>query len=177
MKIELRKINISLSLSEETTAFTADIYVDSKRIAYARNDGNGGSTHYSVYDAKDIPLLKKVETYCENLPDYTYPNYSLNDEPLTVKMNLEQFIDNLIDEELTKKEKAKFQKRLQKDMLTGICVGTDEAYGTWKFKITLADLLAKPNGKEALAKTIEKAKAGLKEGERILNTNIPAELL
>ena len=37
MNIELRKLKIVESMSEETTAFTADIYVDGYKSGYAKN--------------------------------------------------------------------------------------------------------------------------------------------
>ena len=39
MNIELKNIKIAEHLSEETTAFTADIFVNGKKVGYARNDG------------------------------------------------------------------------------------------------------------------------------------------
>jgi hypothetical protein len=176
MKIELKNIKIYSAMSEETTAFTADIYVNGEKVGYARNDGRGGCTDYTVYDVKHIPVINDAEKYCEKLPDYTYP-----DSTLTVKMTLEQFIDNIIDEEYSKKEKQRIARKLQKAMLTAVCVGTDLYYKTHSYTdgkrktIPLEEIIRKQPA--FLKGAIDKIKAGLMEGERILNTNIPAELL
>lgn len=42
MKIELRKIKLLKSLSEETPAYTADVYVDGKLFCHVSNHGHGG---------------------------------------------------------------------------------------------------------------------------------------
>lgn len=43
-RLTAKKMDVALNLSEETTAFTADIYMDGKRIGSAQNDGHGGNT-------------------------------------------------------------------------------------------------------------------------------------
>lgn len=44
MKIELKNVSYSARLSEETSAFTADVWIDGKKAGYARNHGTGGDT-------------------------------------------------------------------------------------------------------------------------------------
>lgn len=39
MKIELRRINHNAGLSEETSAFTAEVWIDGERAFEARNQG------------------------------------------------------------------------------------------------------------------------------------------
>jgi len=46
MKIELRSINYSAALSQETSAYTADIYIDGELAFHARNQGTGGADFY-----------------------------------------------------------------------------------------------------------------------------------
>ena len=46
MKIEIKNIKHSPSLSEETNAFTADIYVNGVKAGSAMNRGHGGCTDY-----------------------------------------------------------------------------------------------------------------------------------
>jgi hypothetical protein len=42
MKLSLKNLKVSEHLSEETTAFTATVYIDGERAFYARNQGHGG---------------------------------------------------------------------------------------------------------------------------------------
>ena len=46
MKIELRRITYSAALSQETSAYTADIYIDGELAFHARNQGTGGADFY-----------------------------------------------------------------------------------------------------------------------------------
>jgi hypothetical protein len=115
-------------------------------------------------------LLVQAEQYCLGLPPIKY-------ETFEIPMNLENKIDELFEEWLKAKEQAKLDKKLQKDMLTGLCLKTTNGYtqGTWKSgsrKLTINELLSVKNGREALKNSITKAK---EEGRVILNTNIPAE--
>jgi len=41
MKPELRKVKVYRGMSEETTAFTAQLWVDGEHIAYLKNDKRG----------------------------------------------------------------------------------------------------------------------------------------
>ena len=142
------------------------MYVNNVKVAYAKNDGHGGSTFYHAYEGKR-ELLKQAEQFCLGLPSvFNFP------------MNLEFKIDLLLEDWLKAKDQAKFDKKLQKDMLTSLCIKTPNGYTqlTWKSgsrNITIAELVSAPNGREVLKNAIAKAKA---EGKEVLNTNIPQHL-
>lgn len=173
MQIELKNIKFFEAMSEETNAFVADVYVNGKKVAYAKNDGHGGCTFYHAYEGKR-ELVKQAEQFCEALPPIKYSKY----RDFEIPMNLEHKIDELFEEWLKAKDQAKFDKKLQKDMLTGLCVKTPNGYtqATWKSggrNVTIAELVSVPNGRELLKNAIAKAKA---EGKEVLNTNIPQHL-
>lgn len=46
MKIELRRISHSAALSQETAAFTAEIWINGELAFHARNQGTGGADFY-----------------------------------------------------------------------------------------------------------------------------------
>lgn len=165
--IELKKIYFSERMSEETNAFTADIYVDGKKAGYAKNDGCGGSTYYHSYP-KCNSLIEMAETYCKQLPAI-----DLGDG-ISIENNLENFIDDLLDKYLIEKDKIKFQKKLEKDCLKGICYGNSNnlEYRVihWNGDWTIEKLLKTPKGYEVLEK---KVKELINNGETILNTNLP----
>jgi hypothetical protein len=170
MQIELKNIKFSEALSEETNAFVADVYVNKVKVAYAKNDGHGGCTFYHAYLGKG-EVVKQAEDFCKALPPLKYGGMEL-------PMSLEMKIDNLLSDWLKAKDQAKFDKKLQKDMLTSLCIKTPNGYTqlTWKSgsrNITIAELVSVPNGREVLKKTIAQAKA---EGKEVLNTNIPQHL-
>lgn len=68
-------------------------------------------------------------------------------------------------------ENEKFAKKLKKELVRSIVVGTEEAYGSysWKGIKDLSDLVKMGGGLAGLQATYEKAKAALKPGQRILN--------
>ena len=47
MKVELKKVKIAKFLSEETTAFSAQLWVDNEYIADVSNEGRGGNNRIS----------------------------------------------------------------------------------------------------------------------------------
>lgn len=63
MKVELKKIHYSASLSQETAAFVADVWVDGKLRGSVRNSGHGGP------DIVAPPsLAAEIEAYAKTLP-------------------------------------------------------------------------------------------------------------
>jgi hypothetical protein len=62
-RITLKKLKVSRSLSEETTAFTADVYFDGKMF-HASNRGNGGANSYHG----DRATIDAAEAYAATLP-------------------------------------------------------------------------------------------------------------
>jgi hypothetical protein len=168
MKIELKKLKISLALSEETTAFTADISVNGKVVGYAKNCGYGGSTDVMPYKKEDRPILEEAEAYCKTLP----PVQNIN-------MDLEFFIDLLVEEDMQKKENKKFNKKLIKLQETKLLFGAPNSgkVETLGFKnMTIAQIVATPQGRMQLAGIIHRELKDAKEGETILNTNIDFKL-
>ncbi|PYF74634.1 hypothetical protein [Pedobacter nutrimenti] len=54
MKIELKNIKYFDALSEETTLFNANLYIDGKKAGIVKNDGRGGSTFHMGTTAKGV---------------------------------------------------------------------------------------------------------------------------
>jgi hypothetical protein len=65
MLVELKNVRIAQFLSEETTAFSASVYIDGKRVASVENHGTGGNNmvHWADRDAE-----RAFETYVATLP-------------------------------------------------------------------------------------------------------------
>jgi hypothetical protein len=171
MKIELKNVKFYERMSEETNAFTADIFVNGKNVGYAKNDGHGGCTDYHHNSAKDREIIDAAEKHCLTLPPI---NYSFGE----IDMNLENKIDQLFEEWLKAKGENKLQKKLQKDMLEALCIKRDGGYEmlTWKsgkIPLTIAQMLRVENGKKMLRDKIAEMRG---QGRTVLNTNIPQEL-
>lgn len=176
MKIELKNVKINLTFSEETTMFKADLVINGVLAGEASNDGRGGCTFYSAitYNAKkqaflsdsererNKELIKQAEAFCRSLPKVRVEEYDFEYD-----MNLEHFIDDLVNEELDKKEKKKFEKKMVDSIMWGKPNGN--SYSQVKFKIPLAKV---PTAK--LQEVVDKYKKEFKQGEEFLNTNLEA---
>lgn len=163
MKIELKKLKIAEHMSEETTAFTADIFVNGKEAGYAKNDGHGGCTFYHPYEGKRS-LLEAAEKHCLTLPPIKYEGVL---GPMEIKMNMEHFIDQLVEDELKKKEQKKLEKKMVNTVMWGVLKGY--SYTQVKFKVPLAQI---PTAQ--LQGYIDKYKKDFEKGEQFLNTNLEA---
>lgn len=170
MKLELKNVKINEEFSEETLMFKADLYVNGKKCAYAYNDGRGGCTSYREYGIELRPLLAQAEAYCKTLPSkfHTY-----GEKTIEIKSNLEVWIDTIVYDISNKKEKAKFEKKKKKDMLTHLLYGSENGYKRigWG-KLNIEQLLNRNEGRAVLRKTITELE---QKGETILNTNLPKD--
>lgn len=171
MKIELKNLRIYNRMSEETIAFTADVYVNGKKVAYAKNDGQGGCTFYHPYPDADSALLGAAEVYCKGLPP---KKVELGSGIVDLPQSLESVIDTWVYRVDKEKAEQKHDKQLAKNMLKGVCYGSRESYKTLSWKgWTLPDLLKNDRGREIVKAKLLELTA---KGQNILNTNIPKEL-
>ena len=171
MEITLKNVKINTAFSEETICFTADVYVDGVKTAYARNHGHGGCTSIDHFDNPIAKLtLKIAEAYCKALPPV--PSEFFEDG---LPMDLEMLIDELVDAEDKKKFDKKQAKKIEKDIEKGIVYGVKGSDNykiiTWKNR-TIAQVLALPNGKAAIIKALADINAKLGKGETIWNTEL-----
>ena len=162
-RVKLKNIQFTEWNSEETHCFMGDIYFDNKKVGFCKNDGQGGQT-WCYSDDKSYDKFKELVTYCKNLPDIEYKEYSF-------KSNLENVVDKLFQDWLDKKH----DKSLLKDFSKGICVGTKNFYKVIELnvrgkKIKIEEILKTEQGVSFLKKLCEEKR---KEGLTVLNTNLP----
>ena len=178
MKIELKSIYHSVQLSEETEAFTANLYINGVHAGYAKNEGHGGNTDYYAKDEKGRELIRQAEEYCKNLPPIEYPADKYM-HAFSVNMDLEHYIDDLLNKYVEKKETAKFNAKLDKSMLKGIVYGVpNQSFWAITYIVPLVNVLAHPKGPLTVLQTIkDKVLPKLKDGNKLLNTNIPESII
>lgn len=176
MKIELKSIQYSEKLSEETNAFSANLYIGGIKAGTASNRGHGGSTSYHADDQKGQKLIDDAEVYCRSLPSEKFSEGGRDHE---LKMDLELYIDNILGKYLQEKEMQKYQKKLEKAMEKGIVAGVPDSYfEVWPFTLPIEKILQHPKGPEMIKNVIIKNIIPvLTEGKIILNTNIPQKML
>jgi hypothetical protein len=105
MKIELKNLKHYERLSEETNAFSADLYADGKFAATCKNDGRGGCIDFHTHGiGVDKTLLPLCEEYCKTLPSVIF---ELSGEPFNLPMDLELYVNLLVEESLLSKGNIK----------------------------------------------------------------------
>ncbi len=156
MKITIKKLKTMRS-HDGGVACDCDVCLNGKTFAMAQDDGWGGglfiqstgTDHDSYQSNKEV--LKKVEAYVKK----------------THNINLDEFVDNLIEAALN----AKVEKKLENDYKKGICIGENKnkfEIMHWKGYRNLQLLADTPRGKEVIQKAITDIK---KSGEKIINVD------
>ena len=162
MKIELKSIKFSEAMSEETNAFTADLYINGKKVGYCKNQGHGGCTDYNSNSPELRPIIKEAEEYCKALPKTKWKGMEFD-------QSLESVIDQLLEDWLKAREEKKFEKRMQTCILIGSTEENRSGYSYYNFKRPLSSVPV-----PQLQASVGRIKAKLNAGEAILNTNLTA---
>ena len=162
MDLQLKNVKFSEFMSEETNAFTADLWFRGKKIGYTKNDGQGGCTFTWAYDGMR-DQLNEAENYAKSLPAIVYKGVG-GREDFSLDSNLEHVIDRLFENWLETKEIKKQEKK-------GIYYEKPNGQRATTYWVgwTLKDLLNNPKGRGIIANAIFKLQ---KEGNTILNTNL-----
>jgi len=130
MNITLKSLKVCEWNSEETTCFTATMYVDGQRVCKVSNEGHGGPNMYMpVYNES---LLKKAQDFVGAIP---CKGYSFNHD-------LDTWLGDVM-------EKMEEEKQLKRWCRTKIVARTKDgkkgSYLVWKGQFT-------PQAKEILLK-------------------------
>ena len=161
MKIELKNVKFSEAMSEETNAFTADLYVNGKKAGYCKNTGQGGCTDYNANSPALRGVIAEAEAYCKALPKIKYGGMEFDQSLVSV-------IDQLLEDYLKAKETKKMEKRMETCILVGSPDENRGGYSYYNFKRPLS----------TVPKTYLQARVNhIKEendGNVILNTNLEA---
>lgn len=81
MQITLKNVKISASLSEETTAFTASLYLNGVARGTVSNRGHGDPIWFSDRQAE-----VELEAYAKTLPAFSDPRLGITDLPQSAEM-------------------------------------------------------------------------------------------
>jgi hypothetical protein len=102
MKIELKNVKIMQSLSEETTCYSATVYVNGKKAFAASNRGCGGADDYHVFDEA---LFAAADAWAREQPSKTYCD-------MLITSDLEIVIGNLLDAHMLAQEVKRLTKKI-----------------------------------------------------------------
>lgn len=175
MNIELKNIKYSPTLSDDSNAFTANLYINGKKVCMVGDDGNGGEVFFRSVDPKYTDLLKEAEKWCKAQPAWMEPNPVNPDKPYQGSMTLDLYICDLLENYLNAKEDQKLERKMAKSLLFGV---PGRYYQEVVFKIPIEQMINQPKGHHITAETIKKyIIPELKEGKVFMNTNIPEEII
>lgn len=102
MKVELKRLQIYERMSEETTAFNADVWIDGKKAGIAKNAGHGGNTDVRIDDRALAAALREYGK--TRVPD-EYKKFAPGDEWV---------VDHLVDKARAAKETARVARKSAK---------------------------------------------------------------
>lgn len=113
--VELRKVKFSASLSEETNAFTAEVFINGHRAGFASNHGTGGDT-----EMEPMALYHRLKRHTDTLPpvvckDMKDPHDPT--KPFSYPMNPSALIDELLIEVLREQDVEKLVKQMKNRIL------------------------------------------------------------
>jgi hypothetical protein len=168
MKIELKNVKVNEAFSEETTCFIADVFINGKKVAHAKNDGRGGCTDYYPYEGQR-ELLKQAELFCKGLPKQVI---EFGGKEHKFDQSLESVIDDLVFAKEKEKEQKKIEKLCENNIVWGKPNGMSYKMLSFKGKNKFADVKNTIQGQKALENLINRVKSELKEGEEIFNKNL-----
>jgi len=177
MKIQLKNIYISEELSVETTAFMADLHIDHLHVGKASNKGVG-ETIYTGTTEEGKKLIGEAEQWSSTLPPYVNKDFVVDNKPFSFPMTLELLIEGLVADHVQEMEKRVIRRKMDREMEQAILFGDiDKGYQTIRFQATIEAILKKDSSTRMLYAVIqEKVLPFLKDGEKILNTNIPGDM-
>lgn len=137
MKCELKNVKINDKLSEETTCFSATLYVDGVRTAEVANRGTGGCDEYRrVFDPARLAAFR---AFVKSLP----PEPPLDGKGEPLPMDADLYVANLLEAH----EKGRVLRRLEKDCKTKLCFAIpgkdDVAMGAYHYLNTPDSVLAR----------------------------------
>jgi len=136
MKIELKRISHNARLSEETYAFTADVWIDGVKAGEVQNAGHGGPDQWHPREVE-----ARIDAYAATLPHTDVSDMYSDGQKHTMEQSAEVLIANLVTAWLHEKE---VKRALSKRILYTIA-GKDGIYQTKAIPAAqLKTLLASP---------------------------------
>lgn len=175
MNIEIKNIKYSPTLSDDSNAFTANLYINGKKVCMVSDNGSGGGLDYGIVEPRLKPLLREAEQWCKQLPAIPLTDATPEAEARELEMDLDLYIDRLLMNYLRAQEDRKLERKMADTFLYGI---PDESYGTIKFKYSFQHMMDLPDGREKITAMLRKyVLPQVDKGYQLLNTNIPEDMI
>jgi len=88
-RVELRAVKYAAFASEETSCFSATVYINGEKAGTVDNDGHGGSNRYST-----SALHYTLNAIAATLPDYVY---TVGDRTESMKQDADMLVGDLLE--------------------------------------------------------------------------------
>jgi hypothetical protein len=141
-----------------------DLWINGIKCMKVIEEGNGGCMDYEHFIHSN-PKAEQVKANIKLLKDYikTLPpeTSNINDRPFTIEMDMDLLMGEMVED-------RKMEKTYAKSICSGMPKGSSYVRTGWKGK-SLKDINIL-----TLQHVYNEVKAGLKDGEVILNTNLEA---
>jgi hypothetical protein len=109
MNIELRKISYNASLSEETSAYTAQVWVDDVHVCDVANHGQGGCDMQLPAKGKTRADIDALNTAIKNERGTETTKYG--ERSITIDIDLEHVCGELLADHLIRRDLQRLLKR------------------------------------------------------------------
>lgn len=100
LRIEVKNVKVAQHLSMDSTAFTASVWIDGKRVGQASDDGHGGCIRVDI----DRESQRKLNEYCASLPPRTYEDMPGREFPVTDEDIIGKLVDAYEQNQWTKRQ-------------------------------------------------------------------------
>lgn len=164
--------NVKSNFGHDLAGMYAHFFLDGKKMGFYNDDGHGGEaeiryispTHQTQFE-NFMKSNGLAELMFENGWDFMES---------AEKIDLNSQTEELVNAAFNLRELKKVEAKVKKDCLKAICFGKGiEEYRMLKFQLSFKDIVEKfPNGLEYLQAQYERVKSEMKEGDKLLNTNL-----
>jgi|TARA_R110002020_G_scaffold259544_1_gene473484 hypothetical protein len=131
IKVELKAIKFHQDMSEETNCFSANIYLNGKKIGSVKNQGHGGCNFYEIPDRESEKIL-------DDWADSQELTYELGGETHEV---VTEKLDWVIDELFDKAMEIKDLKRMCRGGKTAIQLEGDDKNSWMIYNLPYSQLM------------------------------------
>lgn len=131
LRVEVKRFVHVPRMSQETTCFTADLWLDGRKVAYLQNNGRGEGSHARPYEGGS-DALRFFERLVETLPDIPIPAGPCS-KAFTVKSSMENWIDEVVGDMLQDAQ----ARKLCKQGITYVIHPADDSLRTLRVPYTL----------------------------------------
>lgn len=167
-KIELKKVK--MFQGRDGVGLDCELYVNGKKVCHVFDDARGGPVDFQPLGKtteeikENRKIIAELEEYATTLPEKPCPFIRGDTWP--------QSLDSIVNNILMEMEKEKSLKKMQKKFETHIIIGVDDGEYYREFSYGKPVRKLSSLSKESLQTDINNIKLKLKDGEKILNTNL-----